>query len=603
MTAKDLIQKYLTFFESKGHAIVPSASLIPENDPSVLFTTAGMQPLVPYLMGEPHPEGTRITDVQKCLRTGDLTNIGDDTHHTFFQMLGNWSLGDYFKEEAIEWSFEFLTSPEYLNIPLEKLAFTVYEGDDSVPRDEEAFNLWKSHGVSEKRIAYFGKDNFWSAGETGPCGPSTEMFYWSSEEPVPDVFDPHDETWVEIWNDVFMAYNKPTPDTIEPLAKKNVDTGMGLERVVAVLNHQPSAYETDLFQPIIRKIQDLSGTTYGDTDAITKSMRIIADHIRASVFIIGDEHGVVPSNKDQGYVLRRLLRRSVNHGRKLGITENFLQPLARIVIQEYSDVYGELKENEDMILSEVQKEEEKFRNTLEQGMKKFEELIDEFTQEEKIISGKDAFDLHQSFGFPIDMTIELAQEHGYTVDEGGFAKEEKAHQEKSRAGAEQKFKGGLADHSEMSVKYHTATHLLHAALQEVLGPHAMQKGSNINDTRLRFDFTHPEKMTDEQKKQVEDLVNAAIERDYPVSWEEMTVEEAKAKGAIGLFDDKYGDQVKVYTIGDSIAMPHADASAETFSRELCGGPHVDRTGQLGHFRIKKEESSSAGVRRIKAVLE
>lgn len=597
MTAKQLLQKYLEFFESKGHTIVPSASLIPENDPSVLFTTAGMQPMVPYLLGESHPGGKRIADVQKCLRTGDLEIVGDNTHHTFFQMLGNWSLGDYFKEDAIKWSFEFLTSPEWLGIPLDKLAFTVYQGGNGLEKDEEAFELWKSLGVPEARIAYWGEDNFWSAGETGPCGPSTEMFYWSGDDAAPEIFDPADDTWVEIWNDVFMAYNKKADGSIEPLAQKNVDTGMGLERTAAVLAGKKSAYETDLFMPVIDRIVELSGQEY---EANKKAMRTIADHLRSAVFVIGDPNGVAPSNKDQGYVLRRLIRRAINAGRTLAI-KNFLPELATIIIDIYQDPYTELAENKEKILAELETEETKFGRTIDQGMKKFEAVLDSL--DGKTISGTDAFDLYQSFGFPIEMTVELAREQGVAVDMEGFKAEQAAHSNKSKQGAEEKFKGGLADHSEMSVKYHTATHLLHAALQKVLGPHAMQKGSNITTERLRFDFTHPDKMTDEEKKSVEDLVNAAVERDYPVTYQELPLEEAKTKGAIGLFDDNYGDLVKVYSVGDPDAMPIADPTAACFSREFCGGPHVERTGLLGHFRIAKEESSSAGVRRIKAVLE
>lgn len=602
MTGKELTKKYLDFFESKGHEIIPSASLIPENDPSVLFNTAGMQPLVPYLLGETHPKGTRLTNVQKCLRTGDLDIIGDDTHHTFFQMLGNWSLGDYFKKEAIEWSFEFLTSKEWLGIPLEKLAFTVYEGDDQVPKDTEAAEMWKSLGVPEERIAYFGKDNFWKAGDTGPCGPSTEMFYWSTDGDAPAVFDPHDDTWVEIWNDVFMTYNK-TAETLEELSQKNVDTGMGLERTAAVLAGKSSAYETDLFAPLITALESLSQKEYKTNREVQTSMRIIADHIRSAVFVIGDTNGVVPSNKDQGYVLRRLIRRAVNHGRKLGITEDFLRNLSQKTIDIYSDIYPELEENKERVLEEVQKEEEKFRKTLEQGLKKFEDVVDGFSQGGMIITGKDAFDLYQSYGFPIDMTVELAKERGIEVDVTGFEHEVRQHQELSRAGSEEKFKGGLADHSDMSVKYHTATHLLHAALQKILGPEALQRGSNINPQRLRFDFAWPEKMTDEQKKAVEDLVNAAIAKDYAVTWQEMPLEQAKELGAIGLFDDNYADIVKVYTVGDPNEIADADPAKPTFSRELCGGPHVEHTGVLGKFKITKEESCSAGVRRIKAVLE
>jgi alanyl-tRNA synthetase len=587
MTAKELREKYLEFFKERGHAVLPSASLIPENDPTVLFTTAGMHPLVPYLLGEIHPSGTRLTDIQKCLRMVDFDNIGDNTHNTFFQMLGNWSLGDYFKEEAIAWSFEFLTSKEWLGLPLEKLAFTVYGGDKLIPKDDESFNLWKSHGVSEKRIAYWGADNFWSAGETGPCGPSTEMFYWSGDEEAPEVFDPSDEKWVEIWNDVFMGYNRPEPGKIELLMKKNVDTGMGMERTLAVLNGVKSNYETDLFLPLIKKISEISNRQYEEN---RKNYRIIADHIRAATFILGDEHGVVPSNKDQGYVLRRLIRRVINAGRKLGIEHLFTGALATIVVAEYGETYPELRENEEKIITELNREEEKFKKTIKDGLKKFDEIVGEIKGERSEISGKQAFDLYQSFGLPIDMVVELAEEKGLTVDAQGFEAELKQHQSMSRTGSEQKFKGGLADTSEISVKYHTATHLLHAALQRVLGSHVLQRGSNITAERLRFDFSHPQKVTPEEIKKVEDMVNNEISKKTPVKMEEMTVDEAKASGATGVFEHKYGDKVKVYAIGD-------------FSKEICGGPHVDNTGELGIFKIIKEEASSAGIRRIKAVLE
>lgn len=587
MTAKELREKYLEFFKERGHAVLPSASLIPENDPTVLFNTAGMQPLVPYLLGEPHPSGTRLVDIQKCLRMVDFDNIGDNTHNTFFQMLGNWSLGDYFKEEAIAWSFEFLTSKEWLGLPLEKLAFTVYEGDELIPKDEESFNLWKNHGVSEKRIAYWGADNFWSAGETGPCGPSTEIFYWSGDGEAPEVFDPSDERWVEIWNDVFMGYNKPEPGKIEPLAKKNVDTGMGMERTLAVLNGKKSNYETDLFLPLIEKIGGMSDRRYEEDQ---RNYRIIADHIRAATFILGDEHGIVPSNKDQGYVLRRLIRRAINSGKKLGIKDAFTGALAEIVIAEYGKTYQELRENREKIVTELKREEEKFSKTIKDGLKKFDEITKGIGGEQVEISGKQAFDLYQSFGLPIDMTVELAEEKGLTVNVQGFETELKQHQNMSRVGSEQKFKGGLADTSEMSIKYHTATHLLHAALQKILGPHVLQRGSNITAERLRFDFSHPQKMTPEEIKKVEDIVNEQIAKKIPVEMCEMTVDEARAAGATGVFEHKYGDKVKVYTIGN-------------FSKEICGGPHVDNTGELGHFKIIKEEASSAGIRRIKAVLE
>ena len=603
MTAKQLTEKYLDFFKKHDHSIIDSYSIV-SPDPSALFTTAGMQPLVPYLTGEKeHPEGSRLADVQKCLRTGDLEEIGDNTHHTFFQMLGNWSLGDYFKKEAIEMSFEFLTSDEYLGLDLDDLAITVYAGDQQLPKDEEAYDIWKELGVPEDRIAYVGEDNFWSAGEVGPCGPSTEMFYWSGEGDAPKKFDPEDETWVEIWNDVFMAYNKKEDGSVEELKQKNVDTGMGLERVVAKLNGKESAYETDMFMPIIKKLEELSGKEYTKNEQVKHSMRIIADHIRASVFILGDEEKITPSNKEHGYVLRRLLRRSMNHGRKLDIEEDFLKELSEVVIDVYSDTYPELKERKLRVFNEVEKEEEKFSRTLDRGYEEFENIVSD-KQEGDLISGKEAFDLYQSYGFPLDMTVELAQERGYEVDKEGFEEAKEEHKRKSRQGSKKKFKGGLADRSDMSVKYHTATHLLHAALREVLGDHAEQKGSHINEERLRFDFAHDSAMTDEEIEQVEELVNAAIEKDYDVVIEEMHADEAKEKGAIGLFPEKYKENVKVYSIGDPDAEWVADPQADCFSREFCGGPHVDHTGELdGTFKIIKEKSNGAGIRRVKAVLE
>ncbi|MFA5174840.1 MAG: alanine--tRNA ligase [Patescibacteria group bacterium] len=599
ITSKELRQKYLEFFESKGHAIISSASLIPENDPTVLFTTAGMHPLVPYLLGEKHPAGNRLADAQKCVRTGDIDEVGDRSHLTFFEMLGNWSLGDYFKKEAILWSWEFLTSPEWLGLDVKKLAVSVFKGDADASRDEEAAEIWKSVGMPAEKIVYLPKKNNWwgPAGITGPCGPDTEIFYWQGEDEHPPAEsnpETDEENWVEIWNNVFMQYNKQIDGTNIPLSQKNVDTGMGLERTVMVLNGFADVYQTDGFWPLIQKLEELSGREYVENFETTKSMRVIADHLRAAVMIIGDDKGVAPGNVDQGYVARRIIRRAVRHGRNLGIKENFCAIIAEETIKIFSEIYHEVEKNKDFILTEIAKEESKFRNTIENGIKNFESRINNLKSGEKF-SGKEAFDLYQSYGFPLEMTIEMAKEKGAEVDVAIFNEEMKKHQDLSRAGAEQKFKGGLADHSEISTKYHTATHLLHSALRRVLGEHIAQKGSNITAERLRFDFSHPQKMTDEEKQKVEDLVNEAIKKDYSVSFSEMTVTEAKAQNAIGLFEDKYGTKVKVYTVGDP--------REEFFSKEICGGPHVERTGILGKFKILKEEASGAGVRRIKAALE
>jgi len=613
LTSKELRQKYLEFFKSKGHAIIPSASLMPENDPTVLFTTAGMHPLVPYLLGEKHPGGTRLTNVQKCVRTGDIDDVGDNSHLTFFEMLGNWSLGDYFKKEAIEWSYEFLTSPNWLGLDSKKIAVSVFAGDIDAPRDDESAGIWKSLGVPEERIAYLPKKNNWwgPAGLTGPCGPDTEMFYWSGESDLPPTeSNPgnDEDHWLEIWNDVFMQYFKKDDGTFEPLQQKNVDTGMGLDRTVKVLNNT-DYYLSDTLGPVIKKIQEFSGREYIENREVTRSMRIVADHLRTATMIMGDDHGVAPSNVDQGYIVRRMIRRAVRHGRLLGIKENFCSEISKVVIDTFKDVYPEVERNREFVLREMAAEESKFRNTVEQGLKEFEKLINGFriafektNRNITEISGKQAFKLYDTFGFPLEMTQELARENGLTVDVNGFDAAYKAHQDLSRAGAEQKFKGGLADTGEMSTKYHTATHLLHAALRKVLGTHVEQRGSNITAERLRFDFSHPEKMTEEQKKQVEDLVNVAIDKDYHVSFTEMTVEEAKSGGAMGLFEDKYGSKVKVYSVGDPIQKPLADPSSPTFSKEICGGPHVEHTGILGTFKIQKEEAVSQGVRRIKAIL-
>lgn len=581
MNANQLRDKYLEFFKSKGHVVIPSASLVPKDDPSVLFNTAGMQPLVPYLSGQPHPLGKRLVNIQKCLRTVDFENIGDNTHHTFFQMLGNWSLGDYFKKEAISWSFEFLTGKKWLNIPLKMLAFTVYEGDKTVPRDTESYELWKSLGVPAERIVFLGKENFWIAGETGPCGPSTEMFYWTGDGNPPAKFDPKDMRWVEIWNDVFMQYSKSKDKSITPLKQKNVDTGMGLERTLAVLSGKKSAYETDLFQPIIKKMEQLSGKKYKEHQ---REMRIVADHVRAAVFILGDDNAVTPSNVDRGYVLRRLIRRAVRYAKLLGMEES-LKALAEMVVKEYGDYYAELRQNKELVFTELQKEEQKFAQTLEKGLKEFEKMAAKGD-----ISGKEAFLLFQSYGFPLEMTEELADEKKVKVDVEGFLAEFQKHQELSRKGAEQKFKGGLADLSAETVRLHTATHLLNEALRKVIDPKIKQRGSNITPERLRFDFSFDRKLTSEEIRKIEDEVNRVIKKQLPVVCKEMTKEQAVKIGAEMEFGQKYPDKVTVYFIGD-------------YSKEFCGGPHVKNTKEVGKFKIVKEEACSAGVRRIKAVVE
>lgn len=588
MEKVDLKNIYLKFFEECGHKIIPSAPVIPENDPTCLFNTAGMQPLVPYLKGEPHPEGTRLTDVQKCFRTNDLDEVGDKTHHTFFEMLGNWSLGDYFKKESITWSFELLT--KYLKIPVEKLSVTVFKGNDIVPADNESADLWKSLGIPENRIAFLGEDdNWWPNMElTGPCGPDTEIFYWRSNEEVPSDFDPENDNWVEIWNNVFMQYNHKPDGTFEPLKNKNVDTGMGVERVVAVLEGQTDNYKSSIWTDLIKKIEEVSGKNYDD-EKYTRSMRIIADHIRAIVILSGDDAGIKPSNTDQGYILRRLIRRMIRYAKKLDIdiNSNWEQELAKVVIDEYKPYYKELERNEKAILEVLANEKNKFNKTLEKGLREFEKLTRNIEGTE--ISKDIAFKLYDTYGFPIELTEELAKEQGLTVDIEGFKMKFEEHQALSRKGAEQKFKGGLASTGEMETKYHTATHLLNAALKKVLGSHVHQKGSNITAERMRFDFSHDSKMTPEEKQQTEDLVNEYIKMAIPVEKLEMPKEEAIKMGAECEFIERYPDIVTVYKIGD-------------VSIEICGGPHVSNTSELGKFKIKKEESSSAGVRRIKAVL-
>ncbi len=585
--ASEIRNKYLEFFKSKGHTIVPSASLIPENDPTVLFTTAGMHPLVPYLLGEVHPGGSRVTSAQKCIRTGDIDEVGDPTHLTFFEMMGNWSFGDYFKKEAIQWSFEFLTSKEWLHMDKNMLAVSVFAGDQDAPFDGEAFEIWKSLGISEKRIAKLPKKNNWwgPAGETGPCGPDTEMFYWTGDpNEIPESFNDDNPLWVEIWNDVFMQYFKDKDGNFEPLKQRNVDTGMGLERTTAILNGV-SVYEIDTFKPIIERIEALSGKQYKESEEVIKAMRIIADHVRAATFILGDSRGVTPSNVGQGYVLRRIIRRAIRYGKLIGIKDSFMTNLADAVIETFKNVYPELEKNHETVIRELSAEEKKFSVALDKGLKEFSRLTH--------VDGKVAFDLYQSYGFPIELTEELSKERGFTVDKELFAAEFKKHQDLSRTASAGTFKGGLADNSEEVTKYHTTTHLLHQALRDVLGPYVEQKGSNITAERLRFDFSHSAKMTPEELARVEAIVNENIKKDLPVHFEMLTVDEAKARGAIGLFEDKYaklGNKVKVYFIGD-------------YSTEICGGPHVEHTGQIGGIKIQKEEAVSAGVRRIRAVLQ
>ena len=668
MTANELRHLFLEFFLTKGHAQIPSASVIPENDPTVLFTTAGMHPLVPYLMGQPHPAGKRLVNVQKCIRTGDIDDVGDPSHLTFFEMLGNWSLGDYFKKEMIPWSWEFLTSPQWLGIDKDRLAFSVFEGDENAPRDTESYDLWRSCGVPAERIFYLPKENNWwgPAGLTGPCGPDSEMFFISDGEPCGPDCSPACNCghYLEIWNDVFMQYNKQADGTYVPLEHANVDTGMGLERTIGVLTGKKSVYETDLFTGIIARIGELSGKDYGTAnEEDRKAFRIVADHMRTATFILGDDRGVSPSNVDQGYVLRRLIRRAVRYGMQLGLQDGFTADIALTIIDQYREVYPELERNRSFVLEQLLLEEKRFQRTLNQGLKEFEKAIgrlnqvsgqiddlqrtlqqtvftpealgrlkeaqeaarnvgstlrptpemqemigkigkfrdavqtitdfrreaEEFVKGLKTIQGRDAFKLYDTYGFPVEMTTELAHERGLEVDEQDFLERFKQHQLTSQAGSEQRFKGGLADHDEETTKLHTATHLLHTALRRVLGEDVHQKGSNITAERLRFDFTFGRKMTPEELKKVEDMVNEVIRQGAVVTKEEMTVDEAKAAGAIGLFESKYGERVNVYTMG-------------TFSKEICGGPHVQNVSELGGFKIQKEEASSAGVRRIRAVV-
>ncbi len=608
MTTRELKEKYLEFFEKKGHKVITGSSLIPENDPTALFISAGMHPLVPYILGEKHPMGDKLANVQKCIRTGDIEEVGDDAHLTFFEMLGNWSLGGpastrrgplrheaseptrggYWKKQAIEYSFEFLTKE--LGIPIEKLAVSCFKGDPStrsarsgqIPKDLESAKIWQLLGIPENRIYFFGReDNWWDpAGKTGPCGPDTEMFYWVGKgKPGPLINSKSKGNWIEIWNDVFIQYNK-TAQGYEPLKQRTIDTGMGVERTAAVLSGKKSVFDIEPLKSIVEKVRELA------IKQDTKSERIIADHLRAACFILGDEKGIAPSNLEQGYVLRRLIRRAIRYGRKLGIEEAFTFQIAGKVIDLMKDECPELEKNKDFIIEQLVQEEERFRKTLERGLREFEK-------------GTDPFILFTTYGFPIEMTEELAREKGIKIDRKKFEKEFKKHQELSRTATAGKFKSGLADHSEEVTKLHTATHLLLAALRKVLGEHVVQKGSNITAERLRLDFSNSEKLTDEQLKKVEDIVNEQIKKDLPVSCCEMSLDEAKKMKAMGVFESKYGDKVKVYTVG----KPPSTGSGQAFSCEICGGPHVQSTRELGHFKIKKEEASSAGVRRIRAVLE
>jgi alanyl-tRNA synthetase len=597
ITIHELRSKFIQFFKTRQHAEISGKSLVPENDPSVLFTTAGMHPLVPYLLGEPHPAGKRLVDYQKCIRTGDIDEVGDESHLTFFEMLGNWSLGDYFKKESIAWSWEFLVSKEWLALDPAKISVTVFAGDENAPRDEVSAEAWKALGVPADRIAYLpASDNWWATGPQGPCGPDTEIFYWTGEglPPAGSNKGTDSKRWMEIWNNVFMEFNRKDEHTLVRLPAQNVDTGMGLERTVAMLQGKKSVYDTEAFTPILETLGILAGKAYGapgNDPEIDRSFRIIADHVRTATFILGDPKAVLPSNVGAGYVLRRIIRRAVRHGRKIGIEGAFLAKPAARVVENYAAPYPELVENRQRILEELTREEEKFLETLQKGEHEFAKLLPNLLRNpQRIMSGRLAFKLYDTYGFPIELTEELALENGLTVQREEFDEAYKKHQELSRAGSEQVFKGGLADHSEVSTRYHSVTHLMHKALKLVLGDHVAQKGSNITTERVRFDFSHPAPMTREEIAQVEKIVNEQIARDLPVTMEMMSIEDAKASGAIALFGEKYESVVKVYTMGD-------------FSREVCGGPHVERTGLLGRFRVQKEQSSSAGVRRIYGVLE
>lgn len=583
MKAIEIRNKYIEFFKNKQHTVISGAPLIPENDPTVLFTTAGMQPLVPYLTGQKHPSGTRLTDYQKCVRTNDIDEVGDNRHLTFFEMLGNWSLGDYFKHDSIRYSYELLT--EVFKIPSEKISVTCFGGDKDAPKDEEAAKIWEECGIPKERIYFFGKDDNWwgPAGETGPCGPDTEIFYDTGVDACSQNCNPSCDCgkYIEIWNNVFMEYNKKEDGSFEPLVQKNVDTGMGLERIAFLLQGKKDVFETELFLPIIEKVKELSNNPNDE------SLRIIADHMRASSMLICDS--VVPSNIGQGYILRRLIRRVIRHMRKIDFDTNNIVEVCNTLVDSLSNMYPELEKNRELIVSQMKKEKNRFMNTLEKGEKEFVKITNKLKQKNiNVIDGKNLFRLYDTFGFPPEVTKELADENGFKIDMEGFKKCFEEHQEKSRQDPAGTFKGGLADHSEITTAYHTATHLLLESLQRILGPHVMQKGSNITAERIRFDFSNPEKVTRDILDKVEEMVNEQIDKGLVVTCEEMPIEDARNSGAKGVFDSKYGERVKVYTIGE-------------FSKEICGGPHVENTNKLKHIKIKKEEAVSSGVRRIKAV--
>lgn len=589
MEAKELREMYLKYFKEKGHSVIASASVFPEDDPTVLFTSAGMHPLVPYLLGQPHPEGKRLTNVQKCVRTTDIDEVGDTTHLTFFEMLGNWSLGDYWKKEAITWSYEFLTSKKFLGFDPDKLSVTVFAGDEDSPRDDEAAEAWRSVGIPDERIYFLGKeDNWWIAGNTGPCGPCTEMFIEVDEIPKcgpdcrPGCYCGH---FVEVWNDVFMSYRKLEDGTYEPLPMKSIDTGMGVERTVAMLQGVPSVFDTKLFTPLINHVRELSPKDeFTDTD--DGLIRIIVDHVRSAVMIMADDRRIGPSNVEQGYIVRRLLRKAIHSADRLGIGQGFMNSLAEIVINMFKNLYGEVERNKDFIMDNLTAEEAKFRKTLSKAIRRFEKIFNETGT----ITGENAFLLFTSFGLPLEMTRDLAEEKGIKIDMDEFTKQFEEHREISRTATQGKFKGGLAEHSEQIVRLHTATHLLQEALRRVLGDEVTQNGSNITEERLRFDFTFSRKLTHEEIKQVEDIVNEIISKDLEVTQQFLPYDEAIAKGALAFFKENYGETVSVYSVGD-------------FSMELCGGPHVERTGSIGKFKISKQKKIGAGIVRIRAILQ
>ena len=588
MNARDLKNKFITFFINKNHREIPSARLVPENDPTTLFISAGIQPLVPYFLGKKHPSGSRLVNVQKCVRTGDIEEVGDAVHHTFFEMLGNWSLGDYFKNEVILWSYEFLT--KVLNIPVDKLAVTCFLGDDDAQKDDEAAKLWMEQGIPASRIAFLPKANNWwgPPGITGPCGSDTEMFYWTGNGPAPEIFDPKDSQWVEIWNDVLIQYFKNDQGKYEKLVQNNIDTGMGVERTITVLSGLKDSYESSIWQPIVKQIENISGKKYSEN---LISIRIIADHIRSAVFIMSD--GVEPSNKESGYVLRRLIRRAIRRGKLLGIENNFVVEIAKSVFENQSNfagIYPELDQNKDKILQKLEGEETKFRQTLDNGLRELNKIINQ----KKQITCQEAFTLYESFGFPVEMVVEELAKYGLAINVCDFEKLKEEHQSKSRTLSAGKFKSGLADNSKVITQYHTATHILHTALRQILGDHVQQCGSNITSERLRFDFTHPEKLTEDQIRQVSTIVNKKINESLPITCQVMPFLEAQKTGALAFFGSKYPESVSVYTVGDY---------TNYFSKEVCAGPHVGNTSELGKFEIIKEESAGSGKRRIYAVLK